>query len=193
MKKILTLFILVTAMMIAFTVCAYAEGASPEDAASLSSVYDRAIEWWKANEDEITAFATMVATAIFGIFYSKIKLGINDLIGKNGSLITANASSNKTMGELIVGYNSQVDEIKLLRVENSELKKINEQNAADIAALKGEIGHIAHILTTVYTNSKALPQGVKDMINIECAECMRQAGITELVTGDKVNEDIKTD
>lgn len=193
MKKILTLFILVTVIMIAFTVCAYAEGSAPEDATSLASVYDRAIEWWKANEDEITSLATMVATAIFGIFYSKIKLGINDLIGKNGSLITANASSNKTMGELIVGYNSQVDEIKLLRVENSELKKINEQNAADIAALKGEIGHIAHILTTVYTNSKALPQGVKDMINIECAECMRQAGITELVTGDKVNEDIKTD
>ena len=193
MKKILTLFILVTAMMIAFTVCAYAETPGTEGDVSVATVYDKALEWWKANEDEIAAFATMVATAIFGIFYSKIKLGINDLIGKNGSLITANASSNKTMGELIVGYNSQVDEIKLLRVENSELKKINEQNASDIAALKGEIGHIAHILTTVYTNSKALPQGVKDMINIECAECMRQAGITELVTGDKVNEDIKTD
>lgn len=193
MKKILTLFILVTAMMIAFTLCAYAEGASPEDATSLSSVYDRAVEWWKANEDEITAFATMVATAIFGIFYSKIKLGINDLIGKNGFLVNANTSSNKTMGELVVGYNSQVDEIKLLRAENAELMRINMQNAADITALKGEIGHIAQILTTVYTNSKALPQGVKDMINIECAKCMRQAGITELVTGDKVNEDIKTD
>ena len=192
MKKLLTLFILVTAMMIAFTVCAYAEGASPEDATSLSSVYDRAVEWWKANEDEITAFATMVATAIFGIFYSKIKLGINDLIGKNGFLVNANTSSNKTMGELVVGYNSQVDEIKLLRVENAELRRIIEQNAADIAALKGEIVHIARILTTAYTNS-VLPQGVKDIISIECAECMRQAGITELVTGDKVNEDIKTD
>lgn len=192
MKKILTLFILVTAMMIAFTVCAYAEGASPEDAASLSSVYDRAIEWWKANEDEITAFATMVATAIFGIFYSKIKLGINDLIGKNGSLITANASSNKTMGELVVGYNSQVDEIKVLRKENAELKAINEQIANEITLIKKEIGMVAHILSTAYTNSKALPQGTKNIINLECAECMKIAGETDITVGGNINEDIET-
>lgn len=193
MKKILTLFILVTAIMVAFTVCAYAEGATPDDEISVSSVYDRAIEWWKANEDEITAFATMVATAIFGIFYSKIKLGINDLIGKNGFLINANASSNKTMRELTVGYNSQVDEIKLLRVENSELRSINEQNAKEIVAIKKEIGMIAHIISTAYSNSKALPQGTKEIINLECAKCMKIAGAAEVVTGDKVNEDIKTD
>lgn len=193
MKKILTLFILVTAIMVAFTVCAYAETPGTEGDVSAATVYDKALEWWKANEDEITAFATMVATAIFGIFYSKIKLGINDLIGKNGSLITANASSNKTMRELTVGYNSQVDEIKLLRVENSELRFINEQNAKEIVAIKKEIGMIAHIISTAYSNSKALPQGTKEIINLECAECMKIAGAAEVVTGDKVNEDIKTD
>ena len=190
MKKILTLFILIAVMMFAFTVCAYAEDSGSE--VDVATVYEKAIEWWKANENEIVSLATMIATAVFGVFYSKIKLGINDLIGKNGSLITANTSSTETLGKLIVGYNSQVDEIKTLRSENAELMKINAQNATDIAALKGEIGHIAHILTTVYTNSKALPQGVKDMINIECAECMRQAGMVELATGEGINEDIET-
>ena len=193
MKKVLTLFILIAVMMLAFSVCAFAETPEVAEDVSVSTIYEKAIEWWKVNENEITSFATMIATALFGIFYNKIKTGINDLISKIGSLINANTSSTKTTRELLVGYNSQIDEIKALRDENTQLMKINEQNAADIAALKGEIGHIAHILTTVYTNSKALPQGVKDMINIECAECLRQAGMTELVTGDGINEDVKTD
>lgn len=193
MKKILTFFILITITMLMFTVCVHAETIDIETDVSVSTVYEKALEWWRANENEITSFLTMTATALFGIFYSKIKLGINDLIVKNGSLINANANSNKVQGELIVGYNSQVDEIKTLRAENAELTKINEQNAADIEVIKSEIAHIAHILTTVYTNSKALPQGVKDIVTLECAECIRKAGATTLILGDGINEDDKTD
>ena len=191
MKRILTLFILISAVIMAFTVCAYAEEVGSDT--SISTVYEKAIEWWRANEDEITSIASLAATAVFGLIYGKIKSGINDLISKNGFLVNANTSSNKTMGELIVGYNSQVDEIKVLRAENAELKSINEQNAKEIVAIKKEIGIIAHIISTAYCNSKALPQGTKDIISLECAECMKIAGGAEPVTGDKIDEDVEKD
>ena len=168
MKRILTLFILITALMLAFSVCAYAEEViteveGAEETVSIGTVYEKAVEWWKVNENEITSIASLGATALFGLL-----------------------SSTKATGDLIVGYNSQVDEIKALRAENAALQAINQENAKEIVAIKQEIAHIAHILTTVYTNSKALPQGVRDMVNLECAECMRLAG-----TGDGINEDIE--
>lgn len=191
MKKILTLFILTTVLMLAFSVCAYAEEVvteveGAEETVSMSTVYEKAVEWWKVNENEIASIASLGATALFGLLYGKIKTGIKDLIGKNGMLVNATATSTKATGDLIVGYNSQVDEIKALRSENAALQAINQENAKEIVVIKHEIAHIAHILTTVYTNSKALPQGVRDMVNLECAECMRLAG-----TGDGINEDIE--
>ena len=187
MKKILTLFILTTVFIMAFTVCAYAE-----DGASISTVYEKALEWWSDNEAEITSVVSLAATAVFGMFYSKIKSGINDLISKNGFLVNANTSSTKTLGDLIVGYNSQVDEIKVLKKEVDELKALNQQVSDEITVIKKEIAMIAHIISTAYTNSKALPQGTKNIINLECAECMKIAGETDITVGGNINEDIES-
>lgn len=190
--KIIIMIFAILILVSALSLYVCAEGDIDGSDPTLSTVYERAIEWWDTYQEEITSIISLGVTAIIGYFVSKIKSWIKDLIRKNGVLENATASSSNKVGELIVGYNGQTDEIRALRVENSELRKINEQNAREITAVKHEIAHIAQILTTVYTNSKALPQGVRDMVNIECAKCMRLASDmkkdTEVAKDDVVEE-----
>lgn len=187
MKKVITFVVILCVLLFAFSVCTYAQEANIEAGITMSTVYDRAIEWWKENEDEISTVVSFVATALFAMFIKKIKAGILDLTVKIKSLISTSTNSTNKQDELILGFNGQIDVIEKLVSENSALKAINEQNAKEIVATKQEIAHIAHILTTVYTNSKALPQGVRDMINIECAQCMR------IAAGEPENDEVHQD
>lgn len=175
-KKIIILLVVAIILMLTFSVLAYAEDGEVETTINVSTVYERAVEWWNTYEDEITSLVSLGATALFGFLISKIKTGLKELISKNGLLANVTSNSSNKVDNLVVAYNHQVDEMAILRQENADLKVAIDEVIRELAAVRAGFSHTARILTTVYTNNKALPQGVRDMVNLECAQCMKLAG-----------------
>ena len=126
----------------------------------------RIFEWWEINKAEILAATSgfgAVISATFIWFKSKKPFL---------SLISSAKTTDERENALIKGYNEVVEVVKEY---NSNIEKLTGEivklqtvvlDTEDIEA------HIAKVLSTVYTNSIALPQGVKDIINVECAQAM---------------------
>ena len=159
---------------------------------SFDTVLTRLLEWWDVNKAEIIAAAGFIGAAILTFLWNKIKKFLTDIVSKIISLISSTNASTDNIKSLIKGYNGQTDEISALRGELSETKRKLESANNKLEEVEELIGHIAHILTTVYTNSKALPQGVRDMVNIECAHCMKLVDLgasDSEVVSDEVKEE----
>lgn len=186
MKKVITFIIILTLAFAIFAVPASAAGSATEAATDIiNAVLNRVFEWWEANKAEILAACSGLGAAISGaiVWYKSKKPFI--------SLITSAKTTDERENALIKGYNEMVDavkahteEVKAFRTELAEVKGY-VINTEDIEA------HIAKVLSTVYTNSIALPQGVKNMINVECAQAMtvanRDLGV-EVISYDTTDE-----
>lgn len=188
MKKVITLFILISVMLLAFTVCASAEEAGFDAAASVATVYESFLEWVSENENQISATVNLLTAGVLMVLFGKTKVGITDIIGKTGILAKAATGSDQTLGKLITCNNSQVDEIKALREEVAELRALNNKQTEVLAIVAEAVCRVSHIPATVYTNSKALPQGVRDMVNLETAETMQLMNKIKEILGDRTNE-----
>lgn len=188
MKKVITLFILISVMLFAFTICASAEEAGFDAAASVATVYESFLEWVSEYENQISTALNFVATAVIVAIFGKTKVGITDIIGKTGILAKAATGSDQTLGKLITCNNSQVDEIKALREEVADLRALNNKQTEVLSIVAEAVCRVSHIPATVYTNSKALPQGVRDMVNLETAETMQLMNKIKEILGDRTNE-----
>ena len=151
------------------------EGASD----TVETVFTRLLEALDVNKDNILAAAGFIGTLLVTIFANKIKNLFADIASKILAVISSQNASSDNVKALIKGYNGQTDEITALKVEVAELRQMLAVAVEKTKESEKLVGHIAHILTTVYTNHKTLPQGVKDMINIECAQCMRIVELEE--------------
>lgn len=188
MKKVITLFILISVMLFAFTVCASAEEVGFDAATSVATVYESFLEWVNENENQISATVNVFTAGVLMILFGKTKVGIADIIGKTGVLAKAATGSDQTLGKLITCNNSQVDEIKAMRDEIAELKALNNKQTEVLAIVCEAVCRVAHIPSTVYTNSKALPQAVRDMVNLESVETIQLMGKIKEILGDRTNE-----
>lgn len=92
---------------------------------------------------------------------------------KKGVTFTSNAQSDvvDVTNNLIRAYNK-------LEEEFNEYKKTESQNYETIGSMIVQTGAILEILTTVYANSKNLPQGVKDLVNLKYAGVLKKLGDT---------------
>lgn len=59
-----------------------------------------------------------------------------------------------------------------LRQELEQLKTAEEAKDKVVGALAVQMNAVLEILTSVYVNSKNLPQGVKDIVNLRYAKCL---------------------
>ena len=182
MKKIL-FFIMFIMLMASFTVVASAEGDVP-DGNIADNVLDRVIEWWEDNKAEILASVSGVGAIVYGaVMWLKSKKPLLALLG------TAKTTDERE-NALIKGYNEMVGVVdaqcKIIEALGQKVAELQVQitNTENIEA------HIAKVLSTVYTNS-LLPQGVKNMVNVECAQCMtianKDLGV-EVVCYDETDE-----
>ena len=186
MRKVITSIIILTLVFTVFAVPASAAGSATEAATDLiSTLLSRIFEWWEANKAEILAACSGIGAFLSAaiVWYKSKKPFL--------SLITSAKTTDERETALIKGYNEMVDavkahteEVKALREELLEVKRC-VINTEDIEA------HIAKVLSTVYTNSIALPQGVKNMVNVECSQAMtianRDLGV-EVISYDETNE-----
>lgn len=139
---------------------------------NIDSVLARVGEWWEEYSDEIESIVGFIVTAAIAAFYKKIKSGILDIINKIATLKGSSDAQTDKSRELVAGYNAQTDAITKLENKVAEM----DRNLGDIyikadEALEAMV-QVADILNTVYSNSAALPQGIKNIVNLDYAKCM---------------------
>ena len=153
------------------------EPVEPAEPADEPTFFDRIWEWVTANAAEIlTVLGDIVLVACLIAQRVKQKKKLVEL-GKN--IITVKddvantASSQKSVinvtNELIEGYN------KFEKALNNFDTTENERYKTMLAAFV-QTKAILEILTTVYANSKNIPQGVKDLVNLKYADVLKLVG-----------------
>ncbi len=79
----------------------------------------------------------------------------------------------QTVNSMIEGYNKLAEEYRELKEAYDTYGAADGERNRVVGALVAQNTAILEILTTVYANSKNLPQGVKDLVNLKYANCLK--------------------
>ncbi len=172
-----------------------AHAVSQEDNAQ-HTLFSRVWEYCLENKTEaigLAGDAVIFALAIFVKLRNdkRTKVIASDLkIVKGDASGTASKQTSvvDAVNNMIVGYNGMRETYE--KYENTE----NDRNRL-VGAVMVQNTALLEILTTVYVNSKNLPQGVKDLINVKYANCQKALGDDEMLCAivESVREKVGTD
>lgn len=136
--------------------------------------FGRIWEWVSENKAEILTVIGDIILVVF-LIVQRVKqkkklvdLGSDILTVKNdvSSTATSQQSVVGVTNELIAGYN------KFEKAINNFDETENERYKTMLAAFAYSKA-ILEVLTTVYANSKNIPQGVKDLVNLKYADVLK--------------------
>ena len=139
--------------------------------------FGRVWEWVTANAAEILTVLgdiALVACLIAQRVKQKkklVELGTNIITVKDDVANTVSSQKNvvNVTNELIEGYNKFEKALNNFDATESERYKT-------LLAAFAQTKAILEILTTVYANSKNIPQGVKDLVNLKYADVLKLVG-----------------
>ena len=89
-----------------------------------------------------------------------------------GGTASSQVSVVSAMNGLIGGYNQMYESYEKYGQTEEDRNKL-------IGAVMVQNTAILEILSTVYVNSKNMPQGVKDLVNLKYANCLKAIGDDE--------------
>ena len=84
-----------------------------------------------------------------------------------------------TRGPLVDAMNGMIDGYNAMKAGYDERALIDEGRDRAMAIVMAQNTFLMEMLQTVYANSKNLPQGVKNIINIKYAKCLKAIGDEE--------------
>ena len=190
MKRIFAV-IMIIAMLALFALPAAASEIAPEEPETESvapdvtednegevRMFDRLSEIWDTYSEEIISGGG-IFTVVSGlvIFWRKIKPLLHKALAVLSALVTGVDDETKKPTQQSRVLNGIVDGVEKLdkRIEalDAALQERDDVKR-HFEAVEKELCALARAVTLVYSNSK-LPQGVKDQVNLECAECIRTA------------------
>ena len=100
-----------------------------------------------------------------------------------------NASVIDSQGGVVGVVNTMIDGYNAFKTDFAKVKQSNAERDKQLAAVMVTNTAILEILTRVYPNSKKLPQGVKDVVNMTYANAMKAINddeqLSALVTASK--------
>lgn len=136
--------------------------------------FGRILEWVQANGGEILTVTGDIVLVCF-LIVQKVKqkkklatIGEDILTVKDGVSNTETSQRNvvSVTNELIEGYNRFEKALNNFDVTEQERYKT-------MIAAFAQTKTILEIMTTVYANSKNIPQGVKDLVNLKYADVLK--------------------
>ncbi len=154
---------------------------APEGESTYHTLFTRIWEYVNANSTEVIGMAGDIAIFILAIF---VKLR-NDKKTKSiaKDLATVKTETTQTLGgqdSVVEVVNNLIEAYNGLSADYQKLKESYDTYGATegdrnrvVGALVAQNTAILEILTTVYVNSKNLPQGVKDLVNLKYANCLK--------------------
>lgn len=133
--------------------------------------YSVALPWLKGKFKKVVSASDGSSEAL-----SKVADAINDMIAKLEEIETNHNKKDAEQDEVAVSTKEELDLVK---------KECDDAREFSYAAL--------NILKTVYANSKNVPQGVKDLVNLKYAKAISAASdvkVAEVISNEKQNESI---
>lgn len=146
---------------------------SPAPDSENHTLLGRVWEWINEHKVEIVAIITdivMFAMLIYNTVKSKKSLL---RIGKDTSFI------NNSQAEAIGGLNNLIENYNAIEAKITSYENLESERYKFVAAMVVQTRAVLDILATVYANSKNLPQGVKDLVNL------KYAGVLKTVNDDE--------
>jgi len=153
------------------------EQQEPAEPVDEPTFFDRIWEWVTAKATEILTVLgdiVLIACLIAQRVKQKkklVELGTDIITVKDdvANTVSSQKSVVSVTNELIEGYN------KFEKALNNFDATENERYKTMLAAF-AQTKAILEILTTVYANSKNIPQGVKDLVNLKYADVLKLVG-----------------
>ena len=148
---------------------------APVEPVEEPTFFDRIWEWVTANATEIlTVLGDIVLIACLiaqRVKKKLVELGTNIITVKDdvANTVSSQKSVVSVTNELIEGYNKFEKALNNFDATESERYKT-------LLAAFAQTKAILEILTTVYANSKNIPQGVKDLVNLKYADVLKLVG-----------------
>lgn len=144
------------------------------------TIFSRMYEWVTEHKTEIiTAVGDVVLVIMLIIEKAKSKKSYtaigSQLLSIGKGVYNTETSQNNVVGvtnELIAGYDKFEQTL-----DNFDAKEDERQKTAMATYIQTRA--ILKILVTVYANSKNVPQGVKDLVNLEYADVLKLVGNEE--------------
>lgn len=155
----------------------HTEPVAPVEPVEEPTFFGRVWEWVTASAAEIlTVLGDIVLVACLIAQWVKKKKKLVEL-GKNivtvkddvANTVSSQKSVVNVTNELIEGYNKFEKALNNFDATESERYKT-------LLAAFAQTKAILEILTTVYANSKNIPQGVKDLVNLKYADVLKLVG-----------------
>lgn len=88
-------------------------------------------------------------------------------IGKDTSF------TNNSQSEVIGGLNNLIENYNAIEKKITSYENTESERYKFVAAMVVQTRAVLDILATVYANSKNLPQGVKDLVNLKYADVLK--------------------
>lgn len=153
---------------------------APSPSTGSPNFFSRVFEWVNGHRTEVI---TVVGNAIMFIYMivknvkskkSLVEIGSNIMTVKDGVTNTNTMQGNvvNVTNEMIEGYNR-------FEAALNEFGKTEQERYKTMIAAYAQTRAILKIMTTVYANSKNVPQGVKDLVNLEYADVLKLVGDEE--------------
>lgn len=160
------------------------EAESPTETAPAvpETLWTRIEQWFSRNLAEFLGSINLGAVAACIVMVIVEHKGNKKAAKITADSLGINTSSNgevvKAVNTLIEGYNETLDKLHAMESRAEQHEQIN-------AVLENSTKAILEILTTVYANSKNIPQAVKDLVNIKYVQALKAELPAPVETEDK--------
>lgn len=146
------------------------------------TVWTRIEQWFSRNLTEFLSSINLGAVAACIVMIVVEHRGNKKAAKIAADSLGINTNSNgevvKAVNTLIEGYNETLDKLHSMESRAEQQEQIN-------AILETSTKAILEILTTVYANSKNIPQAVKDLVNIKYVQALKSELPAPVETEDK--------
>ena len=146
------------------------------------TVWTRIEQWFSRNLTEFLSSVNFGAVAACIVMIVVEHRGNKKAAKIAADSLGINTNSNgevvKVVNTLIEGYNETLDKLHAMEGKAEQQEQI-------IAILENYAKAILEILTTVYANSKNIPQAVKDLVNIKYVQALKSELPAPVETEDK--------
>jgi hypothetical protein len=129
---------------------------------------------------DVCGFLGMAIAALFALFKQRrngqtVAAGVSSMLRNTSDVSTSQSGVVNAVNEMIGTYNKMSDAYVQYATSEDERNRL-------VGAMVVQNAAILEILSTVYANSKNLPQGVKDIVNLKYAKCLTMLENDEKLT-----------
>jgi hypothetical protein len=138
------------------------------------TLFTRIWEYVNTHRDMIIDVAGFAVLFIMSVWSAILRKKSNGVIKDSFSRIGGNTSSvAKSQQGVVSVVNELIGGYEKLDASYKEVAAAEDERNRLVGAMVVQNATILEILTSVYANSKNLPQGVKDIVHLKYAKCMK--------------------